>query len=240
MRHDHRPLLLVKWQRWRNRCYIDRKIRPQFERLGCSPMIVEPQSLSIFGNEISAGDHLHLISSKTKPVSLHCWQSKQHRGRIAIGDYCLISPGVTIGSAESIRIGKACMIAAEVYISDCDWHGIYNRTRPFRCQAKVVLEDNVWLGYRSIITKGVTIGENSIVGAGAVVTDDVPANTIVAGNPARVVRQLNTQRRMLTREFLFSGQHDYWQHQDLLDEYLMGRNSWLAWIKAAVKPGQGD
>ena len=65
------------------------------------------------------------------------------------------------------------MFAANVYISDSDWHGIYNRIRPFRCTKPVVLENNVWLGERVIVNKGVTIGENSVIGAGAVVTRDV-------------------------------------------------------------------
>src|SRR5690606_37267877 len=107
-------------------------------------------------------------------------------------------------------IDSNCMIGAESYISDSDWHGVYNRTRPFRCSSPIHLKKNVWLGYRCIICKGVTIGENSIIGAGSVVTGDIPDNVIAAGNPAKVVKAINPNRRMLTREFLFSSDVDYW------------------------------
>jgi acetyltransferase-like isoleucine patch superfamily enzyme len=84
-------------------------------------------------------------------------------------------------SAKSIVIGDACMIAHGAYISDADWHGIYDRAEPVGNTKPVVFEDNVWIGDSAIICKGVTIGKNSIVGAGAVVTKDVPPNSIFAG-----------------------------------------------------------
>ena len=90
-------------------------------------------------------------------------------------------------AAESIIIGDACMIAHGVYISDADWHGIYDRAIPVGKTAPIVLEDNVWIGDRAVVGKGVTIGKNSIVAAGAVVVKDVPANVVVGGNPAKII-----------------------------------------------------
>ena len=79
------------------------------------------------------------------------------------------------------------MFANSAYISDSDWHGIYDRALPVGQSKEVVLEDNVWIGDGAIVSKGVTIGQNSIVGARTVVIKDVPANVVVAGNPAKVI-----------------------------------------------------
>lgn len=240
MRKDHRPFL-VKYLSGRfNEWYVKHFIRPQFDRLGISPMVVKPRSCAITGRRISAGDHLHLISHPTKPVLFTTWSSKQGAGEINIGDYCLIAPGVEITAAASIKIGDNCMVAQECIISDSDWHGLYNRTRPFRCTRSVTLEDNVWLGARAIVGKGVRIGENSVIGAGSVVTKSIPANVVAAGNPARIIKHLNPQRRMLKRDYLFRQGDFYWRNQILLDKYLTSGNSIPHWLKACVRPGVDD
>ena len=83
------------------------------------------------------------------------------------------------------------MIAHGAYISDADWHGIYDRAEPVGKTKPIKFEDNVWIGDSAIICKGVTIGKNSIIGAGAVVTKDVPENCVFAGNPAKLVKKLD-------------------------------------------------
>lgn len=223
-----------------NAWYVKRFIRPQFDSLGASPMVVKPRSCAIHGRQIFAGDFLHLISHPMKPVLLTTWSSKQSAGQINIGHYCLIAPGVEITSAVGIRIGDNCMIAQECILSDSDWHGLYNRTRPFRCTAAITLGENVWLGARTIVGKGVTIGENSVIGAGSVVTKDIPANVVAAGNPAHIVKHLNPRRRMLKRDFLFRQGDFYWQNQVLLDKYLTAGNSFPQWLKTVFAPGAGD
>lgn len=240
MRKEHRPLVILRLQRWLNQQYVKRFILPQFDRIGRDARVLNPRSLRLFGCQISAGDHLHLISSKNQPIALTTWTSKQEQGEIVIANYCLLSPGVTLTSAVSITIGSNCMIGAEAYISDSDWHGVYNRTRPFRCSSPIHLKDNVWLGYRSIICKGVTIGENSIIGAGSVVVNDIPDNVIAAGNPAKIVKTINPARRMLTREFLFSGNVDYWENQKMLDKFLFSGNSFSGWGKRCFFPTIDD
>lgn len=240
MRKEHRPLAILRLQRWLNQQYVKRFIVPQFERIGRDVRVLTPRSLKLFGYWISAGDHLHLISSKDKPITLTTWTSKQEQGSITLADYCLISPGVTMTSAVSITIDSNCMIGAESYISDSDWHGVYNRTRPFRCSSPIHLKKNVWLGYRCIICKGVTIGENSIIGAGSVVTGDIPDNVIAAGNPAKVVKAINPNRRMLTREFLFSSDVDYWENQKMLDNFLFSGNSFTTWARSIFSPTTED
>jgi len=72
------------------------------------------------------------------------------------------------------------MIAHGAYISDADWHGIYDRAEPVGKTKPIKFEDNVWIGDSAIICKGVTIGKNSIIGAGAVVTKNVPENSVFA------------------------------------------------------------
>jgi len=92
-------------------------------------------------------------------------------------------------AAESISIGDSCMIAHGAYISDADWHGIYDRAEPVGNTKPVILKDNVWIGDGAIICKGVTIGENSIIGAGAVVTKSIYKPGIYAGNPAKILKE---------------------------------------------------
>lgn len=236
MRRDHRPYWFKRLQSRFNQWYCERFIRPQFDTLGCVPMVVSPRSCEIHGRNIHAGNYLHLISHPLKPIRLTTWTQKSTAGKIDIGDHCLVSPGVEITSAIGIKIGNDSMIGAECSIQDCDWHGLYNRLRPFRCSEPVELKTNVWLGQRCIVCKGVTIGENSVIGAGSVVTRNIPANVVAAGNPARVVKELNPARRFLSREFLFRKGDIYWQNQELVDEYLCGNNSAYDWLRSCGKP----
>ena len=93
------------------------------------------------------------------------------------------------------------MLGNFCYLSDSDWHDIHDRTCMPGGSAPIVLERGAWIGDSAIVLKGVRVGENSIVGAGAVVTKDVPPNVIVAGNPARVVKHLDPDRVILHGEW---------------------------------------
>ncbi len=112
-----------------------------------------------------------------------------HGAKVVIGDDVGMS-GCTISAETSITIGSHVLIGSGCLITDTDAHpidpeerraGLGGSTRP------VVIEDDVFIGARAIILKGVTIGHGSVIGAGAVVTKSVPANSIAAGNPAKVV-----------------------------------------------------
>ncbi|WP_298435379.1 acyltransferase [Geobacter sp.] len=102
--------------------------------------------------------------------------------------------GATICAAGHVKIGKQCMFGANVVIADTDFHAMkpenrrYNSNHEDIAVAPVFVEDNVFLGTGVIVLKGSTIGENTIVGAGSVVVGNIPANSIAAGNPARVIR----------------------------------------------------
>lgn len=107
---------------------------------------------------------------------------------IEVGNNCGFS-GVIIRAAHSIVIGNNVRVGANSVIYDSDGHQDDKRTSGFK---PIVIEDNVWIGYGVFVTKGVTIGQNSIIGANSVVTKDIPANVIAAGNPCRIIRSLNT------------------------------------------------
>lgn len=97
-----------------------------------------------------------------------------------------INEDVTITCAKRIIIGKNAHIARGVVIRDYDGH--YIEDASYRTAKPITIGDNVWIGYRAMILKGVTIGNNSVVAANSVVTKNVPPNCIVAGNPAKIIR----------------------------------------------------
>lgn len=103
--------------------------------------------------------------------------------------------GVSIVAQQTVCIGAECLLGSGVIVADTDFHPISAEGRRFRHtgdaeSAPVVIEDNVFIGANAIVLKGVTIGRNSVVGAGSVVTANIPPNSIAAGNPARMVRAL--------------------------------------------------
>lgn len=114
---------------------------------------------------------------------------------IAIGEDTGIS-GAVICAAQSVQIGNRCLLGADVMVFDTDFHHLEPEGRRYgapdwsRISSPVVIEDDVFLGTRSIVTKGVRIGRGSVVGAGSIVTSDVPPMTLVAGVPARRIRSL--------------------------------------------------
>lgn len=109
-------------------------------------------------------------------------------GHIQIGDNCGFS-GTVIASALCITIGNNVRCGANTLITDTDWHTDDYRTGKDK---SVTIEDNVWLGYGVKVLKGVTIGKNSLIGAGSIVTHDIPANVVAAGNPCKIIKQLKT------------------------------------------------
>jgi acetyltransferase-like isoleucine patch superfamily enzyme len=108
--------------------------------------------------------------------------------RISIGDHTFINYGVSITAFLQVKVGRHCLLAQNVRILDKNEHG-FERREVSPPAAAVLIEDNVWIGAQSIIVPGVSIGRNSVIAAGSVVTKDVPPNCLAAGNPARVLRQ---------------------------------------------------
>ena len=124
---DHRPYFIKKAYLKFQRFYAARFLKPHFESLGKGFHFMKPWHVEIFGSSIELGDYATVIATPDKKIRLSVWSEKKDMGRIKIGSFCLICPGVRIGSAYSVSIGDNCMIASSAYITDSDWHDIYDR-----------------------------------------------------------------------------------------------------------------
>ena len=104
---------------------------------------------------------------------------------IEIGDGTFVNHRTELVAHEGVRLGRDCLLAWDVLVLDSDSHSVDGGPR----SAPVTIGDRVWIGCRATVLKGVTIGDGAVVAACSVVTGDVPAGALVAGNPARVVRE---------------------------------------------------
>lgn len=116
---------------------------------------------------------------------------RAHEGTLRVGDKCVLASDVTINAYLDVEIGAACMIADDVYIVDFD-HVTTDLEIPMKDQgivkSPVRIGPDCWLGTKVVVTRGVRIGRGSVVGAGAVVTRDLPEYTVAGGVPARPLR----------------------------------------------------
>ena len=109
-------------------------------------------------------------------------------GHLEIGDNVFINYGSSLVASRHVRVGNDVLIGSHVMVMDCDFHRVEDKVWD-SAGAPVVIEDRAWLANRSIVLKGVRIGHDAVVAAGAVVTHDVPPRSVVAGVPATVVRR---------------------------------------------------
>jgi acetyltransferase-like isoleucine patch superfamily enzyme len=240
MRKDLRPYWVKKiYLRFRY-LYAEHFLRPACDELGDHHTIMSPWYVSFSGPNIRIGKCATIIGERAKPVKLGVWGRDEENGRIEVGDYVLISPGSRISASDEIRIGNSVMMANSVYITDSDWHGIYDRTARDERVMPVHIGDNVWLGDHSMVLKGVTIGENSVVAAKAVVTRDVPANVVVAGNPAKVVKQLDTEQGFRTRADFFADPEGLERYFDSIEKEILSKNGFFNYLRALLFPTRGD
>jgi acetyltransferase-like isoleucine patch superfamily enzyme len=240
MRKDLRPYWVKKaWLRFRH-WYAEQYLRPACDALGDHHTIMGPWYVRISGPNIRIGKCVTLIGERAAPVKIGVWGRELDSGSITIGDYVLVSPGTRISASDEITIGDSVMMANGVYITDSDWHGIYDRTARNGRVTPVHIGDNVWIGDRATVLKGVTIGQNSVVAANAVVTRDVPANVVVAGNPARVVKELDPERELTTRADYFADPVKLARFFDAVERDLLGSNGFFNWLRAVFFPGPRD
>lgn len=140
------------------------------------------------------GDGLQLRSTlrsnplgANHPVILCTWQAN---ALLQIGDNFAMTGG-SIVAAQKIVIGNNVNLGANTVIMDTDFHPLHPQARRFDSDMPkaepVTIEDDVFIGMNSIILKGVTLGRGSVIGAGSVVTRDVPPHTVAAGNPLRFI-----------------------------------------------------
>ncbi|XOV88529.1 MAG: acyltransferase [Pseudomonadota bacterium] len=236
MRKDHRPLWLKLLQDRLNHLYVDHFCRPQFDAAGQDLRVMNPRHLQVSGPGIRLGDHVHIMALPDRPVRLAVFEGL---GQITIGSYSIINPGVRISSAASITMGHSCMLAMNCYLSDADWHDLAHRIYAPGTTRPITLGNNVWIGDSALVTKGVTIGDNSIIGAWSVVTRDVPANTIVAGNPARIVRELDASHLTMRRD-LFNSEEPYADFEKRYVAAQLADNRTLDWLRSWLIPGPHD
>jgi len=109
-------------------------------------------------------------------------------GTLCIGNGTYINRNTLIVCEDRVDIGKDCKIAWDVIIMDSDLHPL---NKSPMVNKPVYIEDNVWIGCRSIILKGVTIGHGAVIAAGSVVTKNIPPRTVYGGSPARFITKLD-------------------------------------------------
>lgn len=156
-----------------------------------------PLIIKATGSQIKFGKNLEMKnSSLANQVGINhrcCIATYEPEAKIIIGDNFGISGG-SIVSRKLIRIGNNVMVGANCLIVDNDFHPILTNDRRYSEKSigtkEVVINNNVFIGANSIILKGCLIGENSVIGAGSVVTGTIPSNVVAAGNPAKVIKYL--------------------------------------------------
>ena len=122
-----------------------------------------------------------------------------HEGIVEVGPKTVVGQECTISAYQRVSIGQQCVIADRAMFIDFD-HNVADPEQPIRKQGiykrDVVVGSNVWIGYGAQILRGVTVGDNAIIGASSVVTRDIPANAVAAGSPARVIRMRPEPERL--------------------------------------------
>lgn len=240
MRQDRRPYWLKKLYLRLRSSYVQHFLAPACDFFGDHATVMKPWYVSISGPNITIGQCLTIVAEPDAQVKIGVWGREPDDGRIQIGHYVLISPGARISAADEIVIGNNVMMANGVYITDSDWHGIYDRVNRPDTDSPVHIGDNVWLGDRSTVLKGVTIGDNSIVAAGAVVSKNVPANVVVAGNPAKVVKHLDSEQGFNRRSDYYADPESLNRYFDGVDRAVLQKNSFLNWLRMQFWPTRRD
>src|SRR5271154_6589523 len=110
-------------------------------------------------------------------------------GRIEIGNHTFINFGSSIAARTSVKIGSRCHLGHYTFVMDNDQHDVV-RHAELPQSDPVVIDDHVWIGSKAVILPGVRIGSRAVIGAGSIVTKDIPPRCVAAGNPARVLRHL--------------------------------------------------
>jgi acetyltransferase-like isoleucine patch superfamily enzyme len=145
---------------------------------------IEPRGEISFGRFVWVGDG----------TKIRC-----HEGVVEIGAKTVMGQECTISAYQRVRIGEECVIADRAMFIDFD-HGMVEVDRPIRVQGiykrDVEVGNNVWIGYGACVLRGVSVGDNSVIGANSVVTKDVPANAVVGGIPARIIRMREAPAQM--------------------------------------------
>ena len=153
------------------------------DSVGSLVRVTGPVVIANYGS-ISIGNRVRFYANHARSIL-----TTHPGGRLVIGDNTAINYGADIVATGLVQIGSDVMIGTHVFIMDNDFHDpIDHNVKP--APKPVVIGDGVWIGNRSIVLPGVTIGERAVVGAGSVVMTDIPPRTLALGNPARVIKRL--------------------------------------------------
>ena len=134
--------------------------------------------------ELIFGDRLRL-NGDVVPLQFSCGRG----AHLSIGDGTFVNYGADISAVQEVRIGRNCNLGQYAIIIDSDYHNPEGSSLPARC-GPVIIEDDVWLGARVTVLRGVRIGRGAVIAAHAVVTSDIPPRVLAGGVPARVIRPL--------------------------------------------------
>ena len=190
------PLALVRFMR------AHRMLTPKYARL--IVRLLRRRYLTPYGRRLKLdglafiGPRVTLQIGRGGRIELGRWswlghgtKIRCHEGVVSIGAKTVLGQECTISAYQHVSIGRECVIADRVMLIDFD-HGMVEVERPIRLQGiykrDVRVGNNVWIGYGACILRGVTVGDNAVIGTNSVVTKDVPANAVVGGVPARVIR----------------------------------------------------
>ena len=151
------------------------------------PLLTKGKGKIIFGENVQMG----VIASPNFYSHYSYLEARNNDSIISIGDNVAINNGFSAVAFQNITIQENVLIGVNCAIIDNDGHDLASDNRTESSQsATVTIEKNVFIGDNVTILKGVTIGENSVIGFGSIVTNDIPKNVIAAGNPAKVIRNL--------------------------------------------------
>jgi acetyltransferase-like isoleucine patch superfamily enzyme len=151
---------------------------------------------------VCPGVHFEIGNEATVTLGRWSWlghgtKIRAHEGTVSIGAKSVLGQECTISCYQHISIGRECIIADRTMMIDFD-HVISETERPMREQGihkrDVRIGHNVWIGYGACILRGVTVGDNAVIGTSAVVTRNVPDNAVVGGVPARLIRMRDRPR----------------------------------------------
>jgi acetyltransferase-like isoleucine patch superfamily enzyme len=134
--------------------------------------------------EVVLGEGVSL-NGTVVPIELVTYTS----GRIEIGKRTFVNYGSSIAARASVKIGSHCLLGHYTFVMDNDQHDVVTHTELPQSEP-VIIEDYVWIGSKAVILPGVRIGSRAVIGAGSIVTSDIPPRCVAAGNPARVLRPL--------------------------------------------------
>lgn len=179
----------------RKNSYYTIWISKQFKEFGNNSGINQPMYLT-GGKYITIGDNFH-CDHRLRLDAIDAYNNQVFTPSIVIGNNVTIQKDCHIGAINKIVIGNNVLMGSKIFISDHS-HGDTSLSsillppldRPLISKGPIYIENNVWVGEGAVILSGVTIGENSIIGANSVVTKSVSKNCVVAGNPAKIIKEL--------------------------------------------------